>query len=161
MKKLKRFLRRNMFNIPLAILLLTAMCLASSWDLPKDDGQAQVTYIYMPVVEPVPEYEPTVQDLIVQACRDHGIDPSIPLAISRLETGNWTSSAFTECNNVGGLSVDDVPLSYETLEQGVDAFVSNLAENYFGIGLDTVEEIAPKYCPPNVEEWARVVNELM
>lgn len=161
MKKLKRFLRRNMFNIPLVIILLVTMGLISSWDLPAETGQGQTIYIDMPVVEPAPEYEPTVQDLIVQACHEHGIDPSIPLAISRLETGNWTSIAFTDCNNVGGLSVNDVPLSYDTVEQGVDAFVSNLAKNYFGEGLDTVEKIAPKYCPPNAEDWARVVNELM
>ena len=107
------------------------------------------------------KYIPSVQEMIIIACRAHGIAPEIPLAIARLETGNFTSAAFIECNNVGGMSVDEVPITYDSLEDGVDAFVKNLADNYFGQGLDTVEAISCKYCPVNASEWAKVVNELL
>lgn len=104
---------------------------------------------------------PSVQEMIVLACREHGIEPDIPLAIARLETGNFTSAAFAECNNVGGLSISEVPITYKSLEDGVDAFVANLARNYFGKGIVTVEEISKKYCPSNAEAWAETVRELM
>ena len=97
----------------------------------------------------------------MRACREHDIEPDIPLAIARLETGNFTSAAFTECNNVGGMSVDQVPITYDSLEDGVDAFVGNLARNYFGKGYDDVEKISKKYCPVNAESWAEVVRTLM
>lgn len=52
-------------------------------------------------------------------------------------------------------------MEFETLETGVEAFVSNLANNYFAQGLDTVEEIGKKYCPVNEEHWIKTVNELV
>lgn len=103
----------------------------------------------------------SVEGMIIIACEYYGIEPDIPLAIAKLETGHFTSTAFRECNNVGGMSVDEVPISFDSLEDGVDAFVGNLAENYFGKGLDTVETISNKYCPVNASEWANAVNELL
>ena len=106
-------------------------------------------------------YVPSVQEMIMLACREYGIDPDIPLAIARLETGNFTSDAFRRCNNVGGMSIDEVPITYGSLEDGVDAFVANLAENYFGKGFNDVERISEKYCPVNAAAWAEAVRELM
>ena len=101
-----------------------------------------------------------VEELIQLACEEYGIDHEIPLAIARLETGHFTSRAYKEGNNVGGLSVDEVPLEYDSLDECVDAFAGNLAENYFEEGLTTPEEIGKKYCPAN-ENWAEIVNEIM
>ena len=58
------------------------------------------------------------------------------------------------------MSINEVPIYYESLEEGIEAFVRNLAENYFGQGLTTVDEIGEKYCPGNTE-WASIVKELM
>lgn len=77
---------------------------------------------------------------------EYGIDWRIAVAISRWETGNFTSSIYQNKNNVGGLYCRGF-LSYETLDEGVEAFVSNLKRNYFDMGLDTLEKIQPKYCP--------------
>ena len=104
--------------------------------------------------------ELTVEKQIELKCEEYDIPSDIPLAIARLETGHFTSRAYKEGNNVGGMSVDEVPLEYDSLYEGVDAFVSNLAENYFGQGLTTVDEIGKKYCPVN-ENWADIVKELM
>ena len=103
----------------------------------------------------------SVQDMIRTACAEYGIDSDIPLAIARLETGHFTSEAFNECNNVGGMSIDEIPITYGSLEEGIAAFVENLADNYFGKGLDTPEEIGRKYCPGNAENWAEVVRTLI
>lgn len=104
--------------------------------------------------------ELTVEEQIALKCDEYDIPSEIPLAIAKLETGHFTSRAYKEGNNVGGLSVDEVPLEYDSLDEGVDAFVSNLAENYFAEGLTTPEEIGKKYCPTN-ENWAEIVNEIM
>ena len=102
----------------------------------------------------------TVEEQIALKCDEYGIPSEIPLAIARLETGHFKSRAYKEGNNVGGLSVDEVPLEYDSLDEGVDAFVGNLAENYFAEGLTTPEEIGKKYCPAN-SEWAEIVNEII
>ena len=71
----------------------------------------------------------------------------ISIAISKWETGNYTSQAFLKRNNVGGMMCSSGLISYSTLEDGILAFVTNLKYNYFDIGLTTLELIQPKYCP--------------
>jgi len=103
----------------------------------------------------------SVEEMIQVACEYYGIDYKIPLAIAKLETGHFTSEAYHECNNVGGMSIDDEPIAYSSLTDGVDAFVKNLSDNYFAEGLDTPEAIGEKYCPANAENWAAAVRGLM
>lgn len=71
------------------------------------------------------------------------------VAISKHETGNWTSYNFKEKNNLGGLynGNEGTFYSYETLEKGIEAFVNLLKNRYFGRGLNTIEEIGNVYCP--------------
>lgn len=38
-------------------------------------------------------------------------------------------------------------INYNSLEEGIVAFLSNLKNNYFDVGLDTLDKIQPKYCP--------------
>lgn len=111
-----------------------------------------------PLSEETEEVDVTV--MIRRECEKQGIDSDIPLAIARLETGHYTSKAFLEGNNVGGISVNEVPLEYETLEEGVQEFVRILNEYYYKQGLTTVEAIGKKYCPANAETWISLVNKL-
>ena len=109
----------------------------------------------------VAENETTsIEDMIIETCEDYGIDSTIPVAISRLETGHWTSNACLNYNNVGGLSVNEVPMYFDSLEEGVDAFVSNLAKNYFAEGITDIDDIADKYCPKDRDHWAEQVKQL-
>ena len=103
----------------------------------------------------------TPQEMIEEACEKYGVDSELAVAIARLETGHFTSEAFLKGNNVGGLSENEIPLSFETIEEGVDRFISNLARNYFAKGLTTPEEISGKYCPGNAGSWAEQVRALM
>lgn len=105
-------------------------------------------------------YFGSIESRIIEACNRYGIDSSIVLAIARLETGNFTSHAYLVENNPGGMSVNEVPITYSSIEQGVEAMVSNLANNYFAIGLTTPELIGKKYCPVN-PNWANMVRSLM
>lgn len=102
----------------------------------------------------------TIESKIVEACKRYGIDSSVVLGIARLETGNFTSYAYLVGNNPGGMSVNEVPIIYGSIEEGVEAMVSNLAHNYFAIGLTTPELIGQKYCPVN-PNWAYLVRSLM
>lgn len=106
--------------------------------------------------------ELTIEERIALACDEYDISYGydIVLAIARLETGWFKSDAYIYGNNPGGLSVNEVPIYFDTIEEGVDRFVSNLALNYFGIGLTTPELIGQKYCPVN-PGWAELVRELM
>lgn len=105
-------------------------------------------------------YFGSIESRIIEACNRYGIDSSIVLAIARLETGNFTSHAYLVGNNPGGMSANEVPITYSSIEQGVEAMVSNLANNYFAVGLTTPELIGQKYCPVN-PNWANMVRSLM
>ncbi len=91
----------------------------------------------------------SMEEKIRIACDIYGADYNITLAIGRYETGWWSSYACTVKNNPGGMSRNEVPIYYDTIDEGIDAWVQNLANNYFAIGLDTPEKIAEKYCPNN------------
>ena len=93
------------------------------------------------------------------AIREGITDWKIPVAIARHECGykdnQYLSNAFKNKNNVGGMMYYDTTtkssylMSFDTIDSGVEAFVSNLKRNYFNLGLDTIEKIQPKYAPVN------------
>ena len=75
-------------------------------------------------------------------------------------SGWFTSDSFIFTNNPGGMMYGGSVIRFDSVESGVEAFVSNLAENYFYIGLDTPELIGPKYCPGS-QHWIDQVRSLM
>ena len=83
----------------------------------------------------------------------------ISIAISKWETGNYTSVAFKENNNVGGMMCNNKLKVFDSLDEGIEAFINNLKNNYFDIGLDTLEKIKPKYCPDNADNDPRGLNQ--
>ena len=101
----------------------------------------------------------TVEEMILTEAEAAGIDGRLALAIARLETGHFTSDAYQAGNNVGGMSVDEVPMSFSTLEEGVTAYIECL-KTYYAAGLTTPEEIGKHWCPVN-PEWAATVETLM
>lgn len=83
------------------------------------------------------------------------------VAISKHETGNWTSNLYKNNNNFGGIynSKEQKFYSYESNDKGLQAFVNLLKNNYFGKGLDTIEEIGAKYCPIGASNDPTGVNQ--
>lgn len=133
------------------------------------DPMAHIQCIAVTAVPEEPEEEPiteepeelTTEELIISEAKAARVDPSLAVAISRLETGHWTSYAYTYHNNVGGLSDNEVPRSYATVEDGVKAFVNCLV-SYWEKGLTTPELMEPVYCPPaEPGTWAAKVRSLM
>lgn len=79
---------------------------------------------------------------------ENDVDPVIAAAIILVETGcKWTCSSLVRNSfNVGGMkSSSGKYASFATLEEGLNAFINNLAKNYFAKGLDTPEKINTKY----------------
>lgn len=86
---------------------------------------------------------------IKKVAQDYGIDWRLAVAIVLHETDNYKSYVFNYKNNVGGLwnGMKGEFYSYNTLDEGIEVYISNLKYNYIDIGLDTIEKIQPKYAP--------------
>ena len=91
---------------------------------------------------------------------ERGVDPYLALAISLEETGcNWNCSNLVKsCNNVGGMKGSGCGAYgyFNTLEEGIKAFIDNIARNYVAYGLTTAETMNPKYAENPA--WATNVN---
>jgi hypothetical protein len=109
MKKVRRFLKRNCIKIPFWIAIIALFGFASHLDRPIPDrtekapvAAAEITTAYAAEAEG----ETSVEEAIKYACEKYDIPHDVALAISKLETGHYTSTAYTELNNVGGLSIE-------------------------------------------------------
>ena len=106
---------------------------------------------YLEYIEPVNKCEMSeVECKIYDKAIENGLTNDqayILLAISKHETGRWTSNAFINKNNLGGIMGRDGLRVYDTLDEGIEAFANLLKRRYFEQGLDTIEKIQPVYCP--------------
>ena len=91
---------------------------------------------------------------------EKGVDPYLAVAISMEETGcNWNCSNLVKsCNNVGGMKGSGCGSYgyFDTLDNGIKAFIDNIERNYVAYGLTTAEAMNPKYAENPL--WARNVN---
>lgn len=145
----------------LTIPLLVAIGCAYSYNSTLDTMFYEPVEVSANTVTAEVEKEESVEDKIINACQEYGVDSNLALAIAKLETGHFKSDAYIYGNNVGGISIDEVPVSYSSLDDGVVAFVENLAVNYIDCGLTNPYEMCEKYCPPNPTGWAESVSSLM
>lgn len=94
---------------------------------------------------------------------EYGVDPYLAVAITLHETGcKWNcSNLVTSCNNVGGMKGSGCGsyASFNTLEEGIEAMISNLSRNYISQGLTTPETIGTKYAASST--WATKINYYM
>lgn len=110
--------------------------------------------------------------LIKDIALQYGIDWKLAVAISKWETGHYTSFAFKEYNNVGGMMYWDSSkkkmrlIQYSSLEVGIDKFISNLKNGYINKGLTDIHSIQKKYAPignndnGTNSQWARGVSSI-
>ena len=99
-------------------------------------------------------------DLIASYSLEKGVDPYMATAIMLHETGcKWNCSRLVrECNNVGGQKGSGCGSysSFNSLDEGIMAFIDNLERNYISYGLTTPEQINSKYAED--PSWAKKVN---
>ena len=98
--------------------------------------------------------------LIASYSLEKGVDPYMATAIMLHETGcKWNCSRLVrECNNVGGQKGKGCgSYSYfNSLDEGIKAFIDNLERKYISYGLTTPEQINPKYAEDRT--WYKKVN---
>lgn len=80
------------------------------------------------------------------------------IAISKHETGKWTSNAFINKNNFGGVMCSTGLKAYASYNEGLNGFVTLLKNRYFDKGLDTIEKIGAVYCPVGASNDPTGVN---
>lgn len=81
------------------------------------------------------------------AGKKYGIDPALLAAIAMHETGNGTSQAIKNKNNVGGMMSKTGLMTFSSVDEGIDKMASNLKRLYFDQGLTTIPQIQKKYAP--------------
>lgn len=89
-------------------------------------------------------YGKTIASLAIEK----GVDPVVAASIILVETGcKWAcSSLVRNANNVGGMKASSGKYAkFETIDAGLEAFINNLANNYYAKGLTTPEAINTKY----------------
>lgn len=163
---MKRWMKKNVFNVMLVVSILTLFGLAGRWELEgeiehelRTTGRVVEAYADDEIREV--EYVPSVQEMIINYSKDLGVDSNLSLAIAKLETGYFSSDGFMYSNNVGGMKMNGKLMQFESIEDGIVAFVKNIADNYVAIGMSTPHEMASKYCPDNPSGWADAVEVLM
>lgn len=91
---------------------------------------------------------------------EKGVDPYLAVAISMEETGcSWNCSNLVKtCNNVGGMKGNGCGSYgyYNTIDDGIRAFIDNIERNYVAYGLTTADEMNPKYAENPM--WSFNVN---
>ena len=98
------------------------------------------------------EYECVIYDEAIEQGLSKK-EAMIAIAISKHETGNYTSKIFLNKNNIGGLYNGSTKsfYSYNSVDEGVEAYIQNLKKGYFDKGLNTIEKIQKKYAPINAD----------
>lgn len=102
-------------------------------------------------------------ELFANECLEKGVDPYLAVAIVLHETGcKWNCSKLVvNCNNVGGMKGKPgcnggSYKKFDSLDEGIIAFINNLSNNYYAFGLNTPELMNPKYAEGKT--WASKVN---
>ena len=91
----------------------------------------------------------------VEVANKYGLDYRLLPAIATIESSGGKNN-FRKYNAWGWGNK-----SFGSFEEGIEIVGKGLKTGYIDKGRDTVEEIAPIYCPPNYKNWARSANQFM
>jgi len=100
-------------------------------------------------------------NLIVEVSDKYGFDFRLLPAIAMAESGAGKEIPNDSYNAWGYGIYGDQVLGFSSWEEGIERVARGLKEDYFDHGLDTPEEIMPKYAPPSVAKggpWAKTVR---
>lgn len=86
-------------------------------------------------------------EFVATTALEYDVDPVVAASIMLHETGCiWKCSyLMRNYNNVGGMRSSNGYMKFASLEKGIEAFIRNLAYNYYAKGLNTPELINKKY----------------
>jgi hypothetical protein len=100
------------------------------------------------------------EDLLEAADR-YGVDPWLIIAIAQCESNLCKKSPPGSYNCWG---FENGTTHFLSWQQAFESVAKTLKERYLDFGLDTPEEIMPKYAPPSVDKggpWAKCVNQFI
>lgn len=83
----------------------------------------------------------------INAGKKYDLDPNLLSAIAIHETGNGTSRAANEKNNIAGMMGKKGLRSYDSVEESIFDMARNLRQNYLNEGKTTIAAIGAKYAP--------------
>lgn len=100
-------------------------------------------------------------DFLVENARAYRIDPRLLVGIAQQES-NLCKKAPEGTFNCWGWGIHSRgTLGFSSYEEAITAVTKGLAENYFGAGLTTPEEIMGIYTPLSDGSWARGVQQFI
>lgn len=101
-------------------------------------------------------------DYIVKIGDRFNLDPYLVVAIAQQES-NLGKLMPKNCHNAWGWGIHSAgTLCFDSWEEGINTFVSGLAEKYLAYGLKTPEEIMTKYNATSPGgAWANGVNQFL
>lgn len=103
-----------------------------------------------------------LEEAILEIEQDYGINAFFTVAVMKLESGNGTSKAAANRNNLFGMrsGQGDGYLRFDTKADSVRRFGRLISENYIEEGYTSITKISGKYCPPN-KDWASLVANII
>lgn len=100
-------------------------------------------------------------DYLVKTARKHDLDPRLLVAIAQQES-NLCKKAPPDSHNCWGWGIHSRgTLKFPSYKEAIDAVCKGLAENYFGQGLVTPEDIMGIYTPLSKGSWAEGVQQFL
>jgi len=101
-------------------------------------------------------------DYIVKISDRFSVDPYLVVAIAQQES-NLGKLMPPNCHNAWGWGIHSAgTLCFDTWEEGINTFVSGIAEKYIAYGLRTPEQIMTKYNATSPGgAWAKGVNQFL
>lgn len=86
-------------------------------------------------------------DLVKKISAEYDVDWKLIESIVLHETGNRTSAAYINLNNVGGLMGADGLMRFNSVEESYKFMIRAIRVHYLDKGLTTIEKIQKKYAP--------------
>ena len=101
-------------------------------------------------------------DYIVKVSDRFNLDPYLVVAIAQQES-NLGKLMPKNCHNAWGWGIHSAgTLCFDTWEEGINTFVSGIAEKYVAYGLKTPEQIMTKYNATSPGgAWAKGINQFL
>lgn len=101
-----------------------------------------------------------VQD-IIDVSNEAGVSVYLTASIMMVESGRGTSTACRMDNNPSGMSINEVPIHFDSMKAGMEATEKTLHNLVVTRGLNTLDKLGPVYCPPNTANWIKMVASFM
>lgn len=149
----------NLRSQPITFAALPKVALEIKTALAKEDARPLVINKYLS------HYNSPMSgmgDYIVKTADRFNLDPYLVIAIAQQES-NLGKLMPPNCHNAWGWGIHSAgTLCFDSWNEGINTFVSGLAEKYVAYGLKTPEEIMTKYNATSPGgAWAKGVNQFL